>query len=47
MLSRMVVDWKRISGDKGGRWTSRMFNIEQSDTVRPDLGWYVDRKSVV
>lgn len=41
MLSRMVVDWKRFSGDKGGRWTSRMFNIEQSDTVRPDLGWYV------
>lgn len=40
MISR-TVGWERFSGDKSGRWTSRVFNIEQSDTIRPDLGWYV------
>lgn len=40
MISR-TVGWERFSGDKSDRWTSRMFNIEQSDTIRPDLGWYV------
>lgn len=42
MISR-TVGWERFSGDKSGRWTSRVFNIEQSDTIRPDLGWYVLR----